>query len=190
MMRSGINIILLIALIAVISSTLLLRREFTERNLEFLPGMVESVPYDALAQNPNFADGATLQRPVAGTIPRGFGTLHYTATPEDALRAGRELRNPFSSEPDAQLDRGRTMYATYCQPCHGLSGIGDGLVVQRGFPAPPSLLTEKAKKMEDGTMFHIITYGQVNMPSLASQMQALDRWRAILYVRSLQAAQK
>jgi mono/diheme cytochrome c family protein len=189
-MRSGINIVLLVALIAVVSLTWMLRRDFTERNDEILPGMVESVPYDAFSPNPNFPDGKTLQKPVAGTISRSFTPLPYRATPEDALRAGKELQRPFANEADPEPERGRMMYATYCQPCHGIGGAGDGPVVQRGFPPPSSLLAEKAVKMEDGTMFHIITYGQANMPSLASQMQPLDRWRAIQFVRSLQAAQK
>ena len=190
MIRSGINIVLFIALLVILSLTWMLRRDFTERNHEILPGMLESVPYDAFAPNPNFADGKTLQRPVQGTIPRSFIPIHYTATPEDALRAGKELVNPLSREREAQTERSRMVYGTFCQPCHGIGGTGDGPVVQHGFPPPPSLLAEKALKMEDGKMFHIATYGQGNMPSLASQIGPLDRWRAILYVRSLQAAQK
>ncbi len=40
---------------------------------------------------------------------------------------------------DAQLlARGQERYDIYCSPCHGLSGNGDGMIVRRGFPAPPS----------------------------------------------------
>ncbi len=190
MIRSGINIVLFIALLVVVILTWMLRRDFTERNYEIMPGMLESVPYDAFAPNPNFADGKTLQAPVPGTIPRSFVPIHYNATPEDALRAGKELVNPLSREGEAHAERSRMVYATFCQPCHGIGGVGDGPVVQHGFPPPPSLLAEKALTMGDGKMFHIATYGQGNMPSLASQIGPLDRWRAILYVRSLQAAQK
>ena len=31
----------------------------------------------------------------------------------------------------------------FCSPCHGASGRGDGLVVSRGFPAPPSYHQER-----------------------------------------------
>jgi mono/diheme cytochrome c family protein len=190
MMRSGINIVLFLALAFVTLMTWMLRRDFTQRNQEILPGMLESVPFDAFSPNPNFIDGKTLQTPPAGTIARSFVPLHYAATPDDALRAGRELVNPLSSETAADVDRGRTVYATFCQPCHGTSGGGDGPVTTHGFPPPPSLLTEKVITLQDGQMFHIVTYGQANMPSLASQIEPLDRWRAILHIRSLQATQR
>jgi cytochrome c len=32
----------------------------------------------------------------------------------------------------------RCFYEVNCLPCHGAQGKGDGLVVQRGYPKPPS----------------------------------------------------
>lgn len=189
-MAARLNIALCIAIVVVVALTWMLRRDFTERNLELLPGMVESVPSDAFAPNQNFPDGKTLQAPPPGTIPRSFTPVHYAATPEDAIRAGKELRSPFMQDSVAAIERGRNVFATFCQPCHGAGGLGDGPVVLHGFPPPPSLLAEKAMKLQDGQIFHIITYGQGNMPSLASQIAPLDRWRAVLHVRSLQTAQK
>jgi hypothetical protein len=189
-MRSGINIVLFVALLVIVSLTWMLRRDFTERNHELLPGMLESVPYDAFAPNPNFASGKTLQTPPQGTIPRSFVPIHYEATPEDAIRAGRELVNPIAQGAEAHAERAPKVYATFCQPCHGMGGLGDGPIVPHGFPPPPSLLVEKAVTMRDGQMFHIVTYGQANMPSLASQVEPLERWLAILHIRSLQAGKK
>ena len=42
--------------------------------------------------------------------------------------------------------------------------------------------------MSDGQMFHVLTFGQKNMPGYAAQISAADRWQAILHVRSLQDA--
>lgn len=184
--RSALNTVLLILLVLVVVLTWTLRRDFTQRNLEFLPGMVESVPYDALSANPNFPDGKTLRKPVRGTIARGFMPLPYDATPEDALRAGMELQNPIPDTLYEAVQRGAFVYATFCQPCHGASGRGDGPVAQRGFPPPPSLFAEKAVKIKDGQMFHILTYGQANMPALAAQISREDRWKVILHVREMQ----
>ena len=47
--------------------------------------------------------------------------------------------NPFKPADRAAVERGAVVFDTYCVPCHGTTGEGDGLVVQRGFPAPPSL---------------------------------------------------
>ena len=42
--------------------------------------------------------------------------------------------------------------------------------------------------MKDGQMFHVLSYGQNNMPSYASQLSRDDRWNVIVYLRSLQSA--
>jgi mono/diheme cytochrome c family protein len=184
--RSAVNGILLVLLGVVVVLTWTLRRDFTERNTEFLPGMVESVPFDAQAANPNFPDGKTLRNPVPGTIARGFMPFPYDATPEGGLRAGMELHNPISDTLHDAVKRGAVVYTTFCQPCHGTGGLGDGPVAQRGFPPPPSLFAEKALKIKDGQMFHILTYGQANMPGLAAQISREDRWKVILKVRDMQ----
>ncbi len=158
----------------------------THPYVEFLPEMVHSVAYDAFSPNPVFADGKTLQTPVEGTIPRGLLPMPYRATPEDALRAGEELVPPASSEGQSALERGNFVFTQFCQVCHGPEGTGDGPVAQRGFPPPASLRGPKALKMKDGQIFHILTFGQGNMPSYASQISREDRWKVILYVRSLQ----
>ena len=36
------------------------------------------------------------------------------------------------------LERGRQRYNIYCTPCHDYTGSGHGMIVQRGFPPPPS----------------------------------------------------
>src|SRR5262249_54461887 len=64
------------------------------RGYEYMPDMAVSVPYDTFARNPVTRNGMTQQLPVRGTIPRGFLPLHYSNTPEDAERAGRELTFP------------------------------------------------------------------------------------------------
>jgi mono/diheme cytochrome c family protein len=40
--------------------------------------------------------------------------------------------------------------------------------------------------MKDGQIFHVLNFGQGNMSSYASQISREDRWKVILYVRSLQ----
>ena len=156
-------------------------------NAEFLPEMVRSVPYDSFSANPVFADGKTLRQPAEGTIPRGFLPLHYEATEEDLARAGRELQNPYSIEDPDAVARGAEQFRRTCTPCHGPAGAGDGSVAQRGYPPPPSLLAENALNLRDGQIFHIITYGKGNMPPHAAQVSRENRWKVILYIRSLQA---
>lgn len=188
MPRRILNWVLLAAFLATVGLNWFARADFTRTNYEFLPEMVHTAAYDSFAPNPNFADGKTLQVPVAGTIRRGLLPLHYQATPQDARRAGEELQNPLAAGDAAALKRGESVFGVFCAPCHGPGGTGNGPVAARGFPPPASLTAEKAVKLKDGQIFHILTYGQNNMPSYAAQISREDRWRVILYVRSLQQA--
>jgi mono/diheme cytochrome c family protein len=181
-----LNVGLAVAVLASLGVNWAVRRDSTLPNRDILPDMVRTVRYNAFAPNPNFADGKTLQRPEPGTIPHDLPPLHYQATLQDAARAGNELRSPLSPNDADALKRGTFLFATFCQPCHGQAGRGDGLVVSRGFPAPPALTAEHAVKLKDGQIFHILTYGQGNMASYASQLSREDRWKVVLFVRSLQ----
>jgi len=159
----------------------------SRRNFEFLPDMVESIPRVGQSPPTVLDDGTRVDyRPPQGTVARGFAPFGYAATPEGALLAGQELRNPLSVDDAAA--RGAFVFNTFCSVCHGAGGRGDGTVTTRGVPPPPSLLLEHAVQMTDGQMYHVITLGQANMASYASQLERLDRWRVIRYIRSLQEA--
>ncbi len=64
-------------------------------------------------------------RPVAGTIPRGSHPFHYGPGEDEAVRAGRELENPYHASPQT-LEEGKALFQTYCAVCHGTQGKGDG----------------------------------------------------------------
>lgn len=185
-MRGGVNLLLAVALVAVVSAYVGLDTDPTVPNWEFLPNMVRSVAADSFAPMPLLPGGQTLQPPPAGTIPRGLPPLHYVATPEDAVRAGVELTNPYAADDAAALARGAVVFGNNCAVCHGGGGLGDGPVTLRGVPPPPSFFAANALQLKDGQMFHIVTYGQKNMASYASQVSREDRWKAILHIRLLQ----
>ncbi len=145
---------------------------------------VAAESYDASRVLPR---GQVLQPPVPGTLARGHQPFHYAATPADAARAGQELANPIDPADAGAQARGQQVFATFCTPCHGATGQGDGLVAQRGFPPPPSLTAANAVGLRDGQIFHIITLGQRNMPAHAAQIPEADRWKCVLAVRQLQA---
>lgn len=187
--RSLVNLCLALACLATTALCRLVpERDVTRPNYDFLPEaqMVKDVAFDSFAPNPNFSDGVTLRSPPAGTIARGRFPLHYQPTPEDAVRAGQELLNPLSEKDSFWLRRGSVVFANFCEVCHGPTGQGNAPTTQRGFPPPPSLLTERAIRMKDGQMFHVQTYGQGRMPPHAAQLSREDRWSAVLHVRVLQ----
>lgn len=160
-------------------------RPRAQRGYEFMADMTYSVPYDTFAKNPVTRNGMTQQLPVRGTIPRGFLPLHYTNTPEDADRAGRELSFPRPPSA-ATLDEGKRLYETFCVVCHGPAGDGDGPLVPL-IPNPPAYSSARVRAMPPGRLFHVITFGSGRMPAYASQVPAADRWAIVAYVQTLQA---
>lgn len=232
---SRINKILTLLLIFVVGLAAWVRIDFTIPNVEVLPDMKYTVAWQSYSPSSVFADGKTMQSPVAGTIARGERPLHYSTSKEDAVRAGEELRNPYhlptsksgavsdvpssteespKKNPDVDeerkvpnsnqesqpisaadsessalkrsVERGAERFRIYCIACHGPKGLGDGLVAQRGFPPPPSLLTGKSIQMKDGQLFHILTYGQGSMAPFAGQISQETRWDLINFIRELQ----
>ncbi len=99
-----INIVLAVLLVLTSFMAVSMKVDHTQPNIEFLPNMVHSPAYHAYAANPVFANGRTLQAPVPGTIPRGDLPLYYTASKEDAVRAGLELKNPFALDAPIKVE--------------------------------------------------------------------------------------
>lgn len=134
-----------------------------------------------------FADGRSMQKPVKGTVARGYMPYQFSKQPE---QAGKLLTNPLVAD-EANLARGKQMYQIHCTICHGNFGKGDGSVSSREAAKglrPPSLHSKKLKEFSDGRMYHIIMEGQNAMPSYAKQISEKDRWATILYIRALQRA--
>jgi len=159
-----------------------------QRGYEYMPDMGHSLPYDAFAPNPVTRDGKTLQAPAPGTVPRGFEPFHYAATPQDAERAGRELRNPVPRTAET-LEAGHALYKTFCFVCHGAQGQGDGPLVPR-IPNPPAYTSPRVRGMAPGQIFHVITRGSGRMPSYAVQIRPEQRWKIVHYVMTLRGPQE
>lgn len=180
----AVNFLLGLLLVAMIAAHAAVWRATDVPNVDYLPDMVYSPAAEPFAASTLLPGGRVMQPPPAGTVARGASLSRYEATSAGAERAGLELAAPPAGPGDEA--RGAAVYASFCTPCHGGDALGQGPVVARGFPAPPSLLAPKAAGMTDGQMFHIVTYGQLNMPGYASQVAEADRWRVVAHVRQLQ----
>jgi len=86
----------------------------------------------------------------------------------------------------ALLERGRERYDIYCAVCHGMSGEGNGEIVHRGFPAPPSYHSERLRNAPIGHFYDVITNGYGVMYPYASRVEPSDRWAIAAYIRALQ----
>lgn len=153
-----------------------------QRAYEYMPDMARDPAYKAFAPNTVTRDGLTLQRPVAGTIPRGYVPFHFGPGEAEADRAGRELHNPYTPTQKTLLE-GKALFQTYCMVCHGDQGRGDGPLAGK-IPPPPSYVSERVMKFEPGHVFHVITMGTGKMPSYAAQLSTSERWKIVTYVHT------
>ncbi len=87
------------------------------------------------------------------------------------------------------LARGRERYGIYCAVCHGAGGDGQGEVVRRGFPAPPTFHSDRMRNAPIGHYFDVITHGYGVMYSYAARVDPHDRWAIAAYIRALQLSQ-
>jgi len=84
------------------------------------------------------------------------------------------------------LERGQERFDIYCSVCHGLTGQGRGIVVQRGFPAPPSFDVDRLRHETPGYFYNVMTRGYGVMFSYANRVDSDDRWAIAAYIRALQ----
>jgi mono/diheme cytochrome c family protein len=85
--------------------------------------------------------------------------------------------------------RGQERFNIYCSPCHGRLGDGNGMVVERGFPRPPSFHIDRMRQAADGYFYDVITNGFGVMYSYAARVVPEDRWAITAYIRALQLSQ-
>lgn len=89
----------------------------------------------------------------------------------------------------ALLQRGQQRYRIFCTPCHSELGDGNGMVVQRGFPHPPSYDIDRLRNAPIQHFFDVMTDGYGDMYSFAGRISPSDRWAIAAYIRALQASQ-
>jgi mono/diheme cytochrome c family protein len=148
-----------------------------------------------------FADGTTARPIVEGTVPRGDLQLDShlyqgfvdgkpaTTFPD---RYPTEFDGPFPTNGRALatiLQHGQEQYAIYCTMCHGDSGDGQGIIVQRGFVRPPSYQLDRLRVAPVGHIFDVITNGYGAMYGYGDRIPAADRWAIVAYIRALQMSQ-
>jgi mono/diheme cytochrome c family protein len=106
--------------------------------------------------------------------------------PEDLVAATAELPPPALTQ--RLVQRGHDEFNAFCAPCHAERGDGKGMVVQRGFPEPPSFHTDQARSIAPAEIYKVISEGQGVMYSFAGRIRSADRWAIVAYVRALQVS--
>lgn len=194
-----INLLLGFVFIAILSSC----DNHNNTGLEFAPNMYYSAGYEPMSQLEGETNninplGMNMRLPVKGTVSRRnfqtkFGSGDSTKTdlmlynlPADSIAySEKNLKNPIP-ETEASLAEGQVLYERFCMHCHGETGKGDGLVGKM-YKGVPVYSSDALKTMNDGHIFHVITFGKNRMWAHGSQISPSDRWKIVQYVHQLQA---
>jgi cytochrome c553 len=149
--------------------------------------MHDAPRYEALEASSFFASGGSARTLVANTVPRGF-------LREDELLYTGKISGQFVNEfpmtvSTAVMTRGQERFDVFCSPCHGRTGVGNGMIVQRGFRQPPSFHEQRLRDAPAGYFFDVMTNGFGAMQDYAAQVPVTDRWAIAAYIRALQLSQ-
>ncbi len=131
-----------------------------------------------------FKNGASSRPLLPGTVARGklqTNLVYFTGLQGTNLVT--DLPATITRE---VLERGRERFDIYCSVCHGLTGDGNGMIVQRGFPPPPSFNTDRLRHAPVGHFYRVITDGYGVMFPYAARVAPDDRWAIAAYIRALQ----
>jgi mono/diheme cytochrome c family protein len=189
--------------------------------------MAEQPYYRPLEASHLFADGRSARPIEPGTVPQGppeIGQLLFTGRiseqvsrqtfPKDVQNSssnsesldGKALEDYATQFPFPitlqELVRGQERFTIFCAICHGPTGNGDGIVVQRGYTRPPSYITDDSRGLAHrgirmplgdvpaGYLFEVVSKGYGAMADYSAQVPVHDRWDIVAYIRTLQFSQQ
>lgn len=139
--------------------------------------MANQPRYEAYESAPEWPHGQSARKPVEGTVARDAAL--DPAPSEMPMALTREL-----------LEQGRESYDVFCAPCHGHTGHGDGMIVQRGFPEPPSFHGQRFQQVPPSYFYAVITNGVGAMYSYRARVTPDERWAIAAYIQALQLSQR
>lgn len=117
--------------------------------------------------------------PPEGSVPLG-GDPEYTIADVDEV-----LTNPVEAD-SASLAVGEAYYRTFCDVCHGPTGLGNGSISEI-FPAIPAIATSQVAGYSDAYLYALITQGRGLMPEY-SRIPKRARWNVVNHLRTMGTA--
>lgn len=163
--------------------------------------MQDAPRFDPMEKTPLFENGSSARVPVEGTVAQ-LKSQPWSESEPEAYTQSIEFTTGMTEDYDTVkalppgmeltaelMERGKERYDIYCSPCHGYTGEGNGMIVQRGFRAPPTFHSERLREVELGHFYSVITNGYGAMFSYNHAVHPKDRWAIATYIRALQLSQ-
>jgi mono/diheme cytochrome c family protein len=161
----------------------------------YMPDMAYSRAYETYAQHdsalfttdPSQAGHKIYYNsmPVNGTMQRGELAPYTVSNDSNGLIVASSLvKNPLPALNKADSLEAARLYNINCGVCHGAKAENNGPVAAK--IGGVKSIVASSPTYSDGRIFHVLTYGQNNMGSYASQLDRKQRWMIVHYIRSLE----
>jgi len=130
--------------------------------------------------------------PVNGTVQRGElfpfsvvpSTLNGVIDSNALINLSSQVKSPLEPLSKADSLEASRLFNINCAVCHGAKAEANGPVASK-IGGVKSIIAG-SPNYSDGRLFYVMTYGQNNMGSYASQLSRKQRWMIVQYIRSLQ----
>lgn len=99
-------------------------------------------------------------------------------------KAASEVQNPLAGNTEI-LKYAQVIYESYCAPCHGNKGKGDGIAAAGLAVKPADHTSDIVQKQTDGALYWMISQGHGPMPSYKTVLTDNQRWEIVNYIRTL-----
>ena len=149
--------------------------------------MADQPRYEPLVRSTFFDDERAARPLVEGTVARG------QLRSDEHLYQGKQRGKLVDMFPFpvtlAVLSRGQERYNIFCSPCHDRVGTGQGMIVRRGYRAPPSFAH---RTFAPGARRPFLRRHDQRLwrdAGLCAADPAEDRWAIVAYIRALQFSQ-
>jgi mono/diheme cytochrome c family protein len=173
---------------------LLRERRFRKVTLEIMSGS-EWMTFRARSRRSAFAGAYAGNRTllastfVAAMVLGGSNGAAQQNSAWTAPPSAKAVKNPVRATPQGLKEAGQ-LFQQACSTCHGVSGVGDGVLSKNLDPKPANFTdARKMRRMTDGELFWKMSTGRGAMPSW-KQIPDKDRWRLVNYLRTLAGTNK
>ncbi len=94
-------------------------------------------------------------------------------------------KNPFEADKSSAAKEGKKLYVTYCTPCHGNGGKGDGIAAASLNPKPANHTSDAVQNEPDASLYWKMSTGRGPMVSYKQVLTDNQRWQLVCYIKTL-----